>query len=156
MVIGSGRRDVVSGFLRKYGSERGVFQEEHGFWFGFLSCGGKFSGSGEFGDDQRSCWDKVRSTSDDLVDSAVLSGTDNVFIFCFPIIVCKEVLVNDSVDVGVMQGFDRGSDEMGFVSFSVNKEGAEEFLRLVEGFFDGEGSFNTVDRGIDFFQPRES
>ena len=45
---------------------------------------------------------------------------------------------------------------MRFVSLSVNGERAEDLLGLIEGFFDGEGSFDPVDRGIDFFQPRES
>ena len=93
---------------------------------------------------------------DDSVDGTVLSGMDNVFAFCFPIVVCKEVLVDDSIDVGVMRGFDRGVDETRFVSFSVSGKGTDKFLGLVEGFFDGEGPLDPIDRGIDFLQPGES
>ena len=90
------------------------------------------------------------------MDGVVLSGTDNVFIFHFPIIVCKEVLVDDSIDVGVTWGFDRGANETRFVSFSVDGKGTEKFLGLVKGFFDGEGPLDPVDHGIDLFQPGES
>ena len=124
--------------------------------FGFLSCGGKFSGGGEFCDDWGSCWDKARSTSDDSVDGAVLSGTDNVFVLRFPIVVCEEVLVDNSVDIGVTWEFHRGTDEARFMLFSINRKGTEKFLGLVEGFFDGEGPLDPVDCGVDFFQPRES
>ena len=66
------------------------------------------------------------------------------------------MLVNDSVNVGVTRGFDGGSGEPRFMSLSINREGAEELLGLVKGFFDGEDSFNPVDRGVDFFQPGKS
>ena len=98
----------------------------------------------------------MRSTSDDSIDGTVLSSASDVLVLSFPIIICKEVLVNDSVDIGVLQGSDRGSGEARFVSLGVNGEGAKELLGLVEQFFDGKGSFNPVDRGVDFFQPRES
>ena len=90
------------------------------------------------------------------MDGTVLSGTDNVFVLHFPIVVCKEVLVNDGIDVGVTWGLYRGTYEPRFVSFSVDREGTEKFLGLVKGFFDEEGPFDPVDCGVDFFQPRES
>ena len=98
----------------------------------------------------------MRSTADDSVDDAVLLGTSDVFVFGFPIVIHEEVLVNDGVNVGVSQGFDQRLGEVEFMSFSVNRVGAEELLRLVEGFLDGEGPFDPVDRGVDFFQPWES
>ena len=98
----------------------------------------------------------MRSTSDDSVDGAVLSGTADVFILSFPIVICKEVLINDSVNVGVLRRFDGRLGEARFVSLSVNRERAAELLGLVEEFLDGEGPFDPVDYGFDFFQPRES
>ena len=70
--------------------------------------------------------------------------------------VCKEVLVNDGINIGVSWGFDGGLGEARFMSLGVNREGAEELLRLIEGFIDGKGPFDPVDCGVDFFQPRES
>ena len=48
----------------------------------------------------------MRSTSDDSVDGTVLSDMADVFILSFPIIICKEVLIDDGVNVGVLRGFD--------------------------------------------------
>ena len=90
------------------------------------------------------------------MDGAVLLGMANIFVFRFPIVICKEVLVDDGIDIDMMRGFDRGADKTGFMSFSVDREGTEKFLGLVKGFFDGEGPLDPVDRGVDFFQPRES
>ena len=90
------------------------------------------------------------------MDGMVLLSMDNILVLRFPIIIRKEVLVDDGVDVDVTQGFDGGADETGFVLFSVNREGTEKFLGLVKGFFDGEGPLSPVDRGVDFLQPRES
>ena len=98
----------------------------------------------------------MRSTSDDLVDGAVLSGMADIFILSFPIVISKEVLINDSVNVGVLRRFDGRLGEARFVSLSVNGERAAELLGLVKGFLDGEGPFDPVDCGFDFFQPRES
>ena len=58
--------------------------------------------------------------------------------------------------VGVAWEFDGGPGKVRFMLFSVNREGAEKLLGLVEGFFDGEGPVDPVDCGVDFFQPRES
>ena len=80
----------------------------------------------------------------------------DVFIFGFPIVIRKEVLVNDGVNVDVSQGFDGGSGEARFVSLGVYGERAKELLRLVKGFLNGKGPFDPVDHGVDFFQPRES
>ena len=91
-----------------------------------------------------------------MVDGAVLSGAADVFILSFPIIICKEVLIDDNINIGVSRGFDRRSGKAGFVSLSVNGERAEELLGLVEGFLDRKGPFDPVDHGFDFFQPRES
>ena len=90
------------------------------------------------------------------MDSTFLSGMDNVFVLRFPIVVYKEMLVDDGIDIGVMWGFHRGTDEARFMLFSVNRKGTEKFLGLIEGCFDGEGPFDLVDHGFDFFQPRES
>ena len=93
----------------------------------------------------------MRSTPDDLVDSAVLSGTADVFILGFPIVICEEMLIDDGVNIGVSRGFDRWSGKVRFMSLSINGERAEELLGLVEGFFDGERPFGPVDCGVDFF-----
>ena len=45
------------------------------------------------------------STSDDSVDGAVLSGVTDVFVLGFPIVISKEVLIDNSVNIGVLQGF---------------------------------------------------
>ena len=66
------------------------------------------------------------------------------------------MLVDDRIDIDMTWGFDGGMGETGFVSFSVNREGTAKFLGLVEGFSDGEGLFDPIDRGVDFFQPRKS
>ena len=79
---------------------------------------------------------------DDLVDSLVLSGTADVFILSFPIVIREEMLVSDGINIGVVQGFDGGSGEARFMLLGVNREGAEELLELVKGFFDGEGPFD--------------
>ena len=96
------------------------------------------------------------SALDDSVDGTILPGVGDVFIFGFPVVVGKEVLVYDGIHVGVSWGFNGGSGEARFMSLSIYGEGAEEFLGLVEGFFDGEGFLGPVDRGVEFFQPRES
>ena len=85
-----------------------------------------------------------------------MSGAAYILVFSFPVVICKEMLINDGVNVGVLWGFDGWSGKARFMSLSINGEGAEELLGLVEGFLDGEGSFNPVDHGIDFFQPGES
>ena len=85
---------------------------------------------------------------DDSVNGVILLGVGDVLILGFPVVVGEEMLIYDGVHVGVLWGLNRGSGEVRFVLFSVNGEGAEEFLGLVEGFLDGEGSFNPVDRGI--------
>ena len=93
---------------------------------------------------------------DDSVDGAVLSGTAYILVLSFPVVICKEMLIDNGVNVGVSWRFDGWSGKVRLMSLSINGEGAEELLGLVEGFLDGEGSFDPVDRGIDFFQPRES
>ena len=93
---------------------------------------------------------------DDSVDGAVLSGVAYVFVLSFPVVIHKEMLINDGINIGVLWGFDRWSGKARFMSLSINGERAEELLGLVEGFLDGEGSFNPVDHGVDFFQPWES
>ena len=97
----------------------------------------------------------MRSTLDDSVDGAVLLGMADVFILCFPIVIRKEVLVNDGVNIGVSQEFEGWLGKARFMSLSVNGKRIEEFLRLVKGFLDGEGPFGPVDHVVDFFQPRE-
>ena len=98
----------------------------------------------------------MRSASDDSVDGIVLSGMSDVFVLGFPIVIHEEVLVNDGINIGVSWWFDGESGEVRFVLLGVNGEGAEELLRLIEGFIDGKGPFDPVDHGVDFFQPRES
>ena len=96
------------------------------------------------------------SASDDSVDGAILSGAGDVFTLRFPVVVGIEMLVNDSVHVNVSWGFDGGSGEAGFMAFGVSRKREEEFLGLVDGFLDGDGLVDPVDRGVDVFQPRES
>ena len=86
----------------------------------------------------------------------VLLGMNDVFVLSFPVVIHKEVLINDGVNIGVAWGSDGRSDEARLMSLGINRERAEELLGLVKGFFDGEGPFNPVDRGVGFFQPRES
>ena len=74
-----------------------------------------------------------------------------IFVLSFPVIVCEEVLIDYSIDIGVSQGFDGRPGKARFVSLSVKGERTEEFLRLVEGFLDGEGPFDPIDCGFDFF-----
>ena len=59
------------------------------------------------------------SISNNPVDSAVLSSAADVFVLGLPVVVGEEVLVGDSVDINVSWGFNRGSNEVGFVSFGV-------------------------------------
>ena len=91
---------------------------------------------------------------DDSVDGTVLSGAAYILVFSFPVVICEEMLINDGVNVGVSWGSDGWSGQARFIS--INGEGAEELLGLVEGFLDEEGSFHPVDCGVDFFQPGES
>ena len=86
----------------------------------------------------------------------ILLGTDDVFVLGFPIIVGEEVSVGDSVCVDVPWGFNGGSDKVGFMPFGVGRKGTEQFLGLVEGFFDSDGFLGPVDGRVDVFQPRES
>ena len=62
------------------------------------------------------------STSDDSVDSAVLSGAAYIFVLSFPVVVHEEVLINYSINVGVSWGFDGRSGKVRFMSLSVNGE----------------------------------
>ena len=55
-------------------------------------------------------------------------STNDVFILGFPIVIREEVFINNSIDVGVLWGFDGRLGKMAFMSFSVNREGAEELL----------------------------
>ena len=86
----------------------------------------------------------------------VLLGASDVVALRLPIVVDVEVLVSDSVHINVSWGFDRGSDEVGFMTFGIGREREEEFLGLVEGFFDGDGLIDPVDGGVDIFQPGKS
>ena len=72
--------------------------------------------------------DKARSASNDPIDGAILFGAGDVFILSFPIIVGEEVLVSYGVDIGMSWGFNRGSNEVGFMSLGVGRERVEEFL----------------------------
>ena len=53
----------------------------------------------------------------------VLFGTTDVLVLRFPVIVGEEVLVSDGVHIHVSQGFNGGSDEVGFMAFGVGGEG---------------------------------
>ena len=86
----------------------------------------------------------------------ILLGTADIFILSLPGVVCEEVLVGDGINVNMLRGFDGRSNEVGFMLFGVGREGAEEFLGLVEKFFDREGFPDPVNHGIKFLQPRES
>ena len=96
------------------------------------------------------------STSDNPIDGAILFGAGDVFVLGLPIIVGEEVLVGEGVYVNMLRGFDRGSREVGLMSFGVGGEGTEQFLGLVEGFLDGDGFLSPIDRRVDVLQPRES
>ena len=156
MIIRSRWGNVVGSFFGKHEGERGILWGECGFRFGFFCCSGKFHSCGQLSDDRGSCWNKAGSALDDLVNGVILPSACDVLILGFPVVAGKEVLVYDGVHIGVLWAFNGGSGEARLVSLSINGEGAEELLGLVEGLLDGEGSFNPVDRGIDVFQPRES
>ena len=79
----------------------------------------------------------MRSTPDDSVDGAVLSGTTDVFILGFPIVISEEVLIYNCVNVGVTWGFNGWSSEARLMPLSFNGERAEKLLGLVKGFLDG-------------------
>ena len=66
------------------------------------------------------------------------------------------MVVGDSVHVYVSWEFDGGADVVGFMAFGVGGEREEKFLRLVEGFLNGNGLVDPVDGGVDIFQPGES
>ena len=83
-------------------------------------------------------------------------GASDVFAFRLPVVIGEEVLVGDSVYINMSWGSDGGLDEVGFVAFDIGGEREEEFLGLVEGFFDRDGLIDPVDRGVDIFQPGES
>ena len=83
------------------------------------------------------------STSDNPIDGAILFGSGDVFALRLPVIIGEEVLVGDSVHTYVSWGFDGGSDEVGFMAFGVGGEREEKFLRLVEGFLNGNRSEST-------------
>ena len=72
--------------------------------------------------------DKARSASDDPIDGTILFGAGDVFILGFPIVVGEEVSVGDGIDIGMSWGFNRGSNEVGFMSLGVGRERVEEFL----------------------------
>ena len=55
----------------------------------------------------------------------VLLGAGDVFALRLPFVIGEEVLVGDSVHINVSWGFDRGSDEVGFMAFGVDGKGAE-------------------------------
>ena len=93
---------------------------------------------------------------DDPIDGTVLFSVNDVFALGLPVVISKEVLVGDSVYVDVSQGFDRGSNEVGLMTFGVGREREEEFLGLVEGFLDGDGLVDPIDGGVDIFQPGKS
>ena len=80
----------------------------------------------------------------------------DVFVLGLPIIVDEEVLVGDGIYVDVPWGFNGGLNKVGFMPFGVGGKGTEQFLGLVERFFDGDGFLSPVDRRDDVLQPRES
>ena len=49
----------------------------------------------------------------------------NIFILGLPVVVREEVLVGDSINVDMSQGFVGRLNEVGFMSFGVNREGTE-------------------------------
>ena len=55
----------------------------------------------------------------------------DVFAFRLPVVVGEEVMIGDSVHVNVLWWFDRGSNEVGFMAFGVDREGTEQFLGLI-------------------------
>ena len=59
------------------------------------------------------------AASDNSVDGAILPGMADIFILGLPVVVREELLVNDSINIDVLQGFDGRSNEVGFMSFGV-------------------------------------
>ena len=114
---------MVCGFFREHGCKRGVLGGKGNFRFRFLSGRREFSGVGQFGNDWRSCRDEAGTTPDDPANGAVLFGAGDVLVLRLPVIVGEKVSVGDGVYVNVSQGFNRGSDEVGFVAFGVGGEG---------------------------------
>ena len=55
----------------------------------------------------------------------------DVFTFRLPVVVGEEVMIGDSVHVNMSWRFDKGSNEVGFMAFGVDREGTEQFLGLI-------------------------
>ena len=73
-----------------------------------------------------------------------------ILVLNFPVVIHEEVLIDDGINVSVSREFDGWPGKTRFMSLGIYGEGAEEFLGLVEGFFDGRGSFSPVDHGVEF------
>ena len=87
------------------------------------------------------------------IHSRILLRMDDVLVLSFSFVICKEVLVSDSIDVGMTRGFDRGANKVGFMLFRVRGEGTEKFLGLVQRFLNREGFLNLVNCRVDFLKP---
>ena len=125
MVIGSGRRDVVCGFLGKYGGELRVFRGEDGFWFRCFSGSGEFGGGGEAGDDRGAHGNKAGTASNNSVEGSVFSCSVDVCGFFLPLIIFEESRICDSVYVYVARGTSWGFKER-VVSLIVDFVGGEK------------------------------
>ena len=55
----------------------------------------------------------------------ILLGAGNVFAFRLPVVVGEEVMVGDGVHINMSGRSDRGSNEVGFMSFGIRGEREE-------------------------------
>jgi len=147
VVIGSGRRDVVCGFLGEYGGELRVFGRKDGFWFCCFCGSGKFGGGGEAGDDRGAHGNKAGTTPNNSVEGSIFSCSVYIRGFFLPFVVFKEARIGDGVYVYVTRRAS-GRFEERVVSSVIDFVGGKEEFRFVDGFVDGEGSGGPVNGGV--------
>ena len=124
---------MIGGF---FGEDRGVVGK---FWgkgllrFCLFSSGGKFSGSGDFGDLFFQGGTPVKETgpSDNPVEGSVCVGMGQELGFFFPPIILKESGISDCIDVGVSRGSIGGFSEVGVVAGGVGGVGKVELFGLI-------------------------
>ena len=125
MVVGSGRRDVVSGLLGEYGGELRVFRRKDGFWFCCFGGSGEFGGGGKAGDDGGAHGDETGTASNNSMEGSVFACSVDVCGLFLPFIIFEEARIGDGVYVYVTRGASGGFKER-VVSFVVDFVGGEK------------------------------
>ena len=109
------------------------------FWFWFFGGGGKFGGSGDFGNFFFQGGTFVKETgpaSDNPVEGPVRVRAGQELGFLFPSVILEESRISDCVDVGVPRGLVRRFLEVGVMAGGVGGMGKVELFRLIEGLID--------------------